>query len=90
MTWWNEAGTHWGWSSCLLAISMLLAFWGAVIAALALAGCKKEEEADENAADKGAEGGKCLHGGCPVPVRAAIPASDAGWRGANIPFRCTI
>jgi len=35
MTWWNEAGTHWGWDGCLLAVMMLLAFWGAVIAALA-------------------------------------------------------
>ncbi|WP_236695468.1 hypothetical protein [Mycolicibacterium chubuense] len=35
MTWWNEAGAHWGWGGCLLAIVMLLAFWGAVIAALA-------------------------------------------------------
>ena len=35
MTWWNDAGTHWGWGGCLLAIVMLLAFWGAVIAALA-------------------------------------------------------
>lgn len=35
MTWWNEAGTHWGWGGCLLAIMMLVAFWGAVIAALA-------------------------------------------------------
>lgn len=44
MTWWNEAGTHWGWSSCLLAISMLLAFWGAVIAALAaLVGSKRPQ-----------------------------------------------
>ena len=34
MTWWNETGTHWGWAGCLLAIMMLLAFWGAVIAAL--------------------------------------------------------
>ena len=36
MTWWNEAGAHWGWGGCLLAIVMLLAFWGVVIAALAL------------------------------------------------------
>ena len=35
MTWWNEAGAHWAWGGCLLAIVMLLAFWGAVIAALA-------------------------------------------------------
>jgi hypothetical protein len=35
MTWWNEAGALWGWGGCLLAIVMLLAFWGAVIAALA-------------------------------------------------------
>ena len=35
MTWWNEAGSHWGWGGCLLAIMMLLAFWGVVIAALA-------------------------------------------------------
>ena len=34
MTWWNETGTHWGWGGCLLATLMLLAFWGAVIAAL--------------------------------------------------------
>lgn len=35
MTWWNEAGTHWGWVGCLLAMMMPVAFWGAVIAALA-------------------------------------------------------
>jgi hypothetical protein len=34
MTWWNVAGTHWGCGACLAAIMMLLAFWGAVIAAL--------------------------------------------------------
>jgi hypothetical protein len=34
MTWWNVAGIHWGWGACLLAVMMLLAFWGAVIAAL--------------------------------------------------------
>ena len=38
MTWWNEAGAHWGWGGCLLAIVMLLAFWGVVIAALAASG----------------------------------------------------
>lgn len=26
MTWWNEAGAHWAWGGCLLAIVMLLAF----------------------------------------------------------------
>ena len=32
--WWNETGAHWGWASCLLAVVMVLAFWGIVIAAL--------------------------------------------------------
>jgi hypothetical protein len=34
MTWWNETGTHWWSASCLLAVVMLLAFWGAVFVAL--------------------------------------------------------
>ena len=34
MMWWNETGAHWGWAGCLLAVVMVLAFWGIVIAAL--------------------------------------------------------
>ncbi|GLP82039.1 hypothetical protein [Mycobacterium antarcticum] len=36
MTWCSEAGMHWGWGGCLLAIVILLALWGAVTAALAV------------------------------------------------------
>jgi len=34
MTWWNETGVQAGRAGCLLAVVMLLAFWGIVIAAL--------------------------------------------------------
>jgi hypothetical protein len=44
MTWWNVAGIHWGWGACLLAVMMLFAFWGAVIAALtALLGANRPQ-----------------------------------------------
>jgi hypothetical protein len=44
MTWWNVAGTHWEWGACLPAVMMLLAFWGAVIAALvALLGANRPQ-----------------------------------------------
>jgi hypothetical protein len=32
--WWNDAGTGWGWTGCVLVVAALLAFWGAVIALL--------------------------------------------------------
>lgn len=44
MTWCNEAGTHSGWGGCLLAATMLVAFWAAVIAALtALLGASRPQ-----------------------------------------------
>jgi len=44
MNWWNVAGTPWEWGACVLAVMMLLAFWGAVIAVLvALLGANRPQ-----------------------------------------------
>lgn len=54
MTWWNETGAHWWWAGCLLAVVMVLAFWGIVIAALtALFGTTRSQPRRDAEAPRG-------------------------------------